>query len=120
MQGWLSPSRDQTRNAYITVATVNKLVESGRLSHGDGAERGGQWRLGGAAPLVFSNGAGAEAHAQIGWVIVGGMTLGTLLTLLVVPAFYTIFARNHQFVPGAASKAVATPAAVLHQQHGDD
>ena len=74
----------------------------------------------GAAPLAFSSGAGAEARAQIGWVIVGGMTLGTLLTLLVVPAFYTIFARNHQHAPGAASIAVATSTAVLQPQHGDD
>lgn len=49
----------------------------------------------GAAPLAFASGAGAESRQQIGWVIVGGMTLGTFLTLLVVPALYTIFARGH-------------------------
>lgn len=49
----------------------------------------------GAAPLAFASGAGAESRQQIGWVIVGGMTLGTLLTLLVVPAFYTFFAKKH-------------------------
>jgi multidrug efflux pump len=50
----------------------------------------------GAAPLAFASGAGAESRQQIGWVIVGGMTLGTLLTLIVVPAFYTLFAREHR------------------------
>lgn len=50
----------------------------------------------GALPLAIASGAGAESRQQIGWVIVGGMTLGTLLTLFVVPTFYTVFARSHQ------------------------
>ena len=32
----------------------------------------------GALPLALSTGAGAESRIQIGWVIVGGMSLGTL------------------------------------------
>jgi multidrug efflux pump len=50
----------------------------------------------GAVPLAIATGAGAESRQQIGWVIVGGMLLGTLLTLFVVPAFYTVLARGHQ------------------------
>ncbi len=50
----------------------------------------------GAIPLALASGAGAETREQIGWVIVGGMTLGTFLTLFVVPAFYILLARNHQ------------------------
>lgn len=50
----------------------------------------------GALPLALARGAGSESRQVIGWVIVGGMTLGTVLTLFVVPTFYTIFARNHQ------------------------
>lgn len=42
----------------------------------------------GALPLVMSSGAGAVARNQIGWVIVGGMVLGTCLTLFVVPVAY--------------------------------
>ncbi len=42
----------------------------------------------GAVPLALAHGAGAESRQQIGWVIVGGMTLGTLLTLFVLPALY--------------------------------
>jgi multidrug efflux pump len=42
----------------------------------------------GAVPLALATGAGAESRQQIGWVIVGGMTLGTLLTLFVLPALY--------------------------------
>jgi multidrug efflux pump len=44
----------------------------------------------GAVPLALSTGAGAESRQQIGWVIVGGMSLGTLLTLFVVPCVYAV------------------------------
>ena len=58
----------------------------------------------GAVPLALATGAGAESRTQIGWVIVGGMSLGTLLTVFVVPTMYSLFAR--QAVPGP-NKAVA-------------
>ncbi|MFN9679128.1 MAG: efflux RND transporter permease subunit [Betaproteobacteria bacterium] len=44
----------------------------------------------GAVPLALAAGAGAESRQQIGWVIVGGLTLGTVLTLYVVPVVYTL------------------------------
>jgi multidrug efflux pump len=44
----------------------------------------------GAVPLALAAGAGAESRQQIGWVIVGGLTFGTVLTLYVVPTVYTI------------------------------
>ncbi|MBC7942657.1 MAG: efflux RND transporter permease subunit, partial [Chitinophagaceae bacterium] len=58
----------------------------------------------GALPLALATGAGAESRQQIGWVIVGGMSLGTLLTIFVVPTIYTLFARKA--VPGE----IKTPA----------
>ncbi len=42
----------------------------------------------GALPLAFATGAGAESRRQIGWVIVGGMSIGTIFTLFVLPAVY--------------------------------
>ncbi|MBN8531183.1 MAG: efflux RND transporter permease subunit [Alphaproteobacteria bacterium] len=48
----------------------------------------------GAVPLAISSGAGAESREQLGLVIVGGMTFGTLLTLFVLPAFYTYVSRQ--------------------------
>ena len=50
----------------------------------------------GAVPLALATGAGAESRQQIGWVIVGGMLLGTLLTLFVVPTVYTLLARRQR------------------------
>ncbi|MFY7857619.1 MAG: efflux RND transporter permease subunit, partial [Rubrivivax sp.] len=52
----------------------------------------------GAVPLALASGAGAESRQQIGWVIVGGMSIGTLLTIFVVPTIYTLFARRR--IPG--------------------
>ena len=48
----------------------------------------------GAVPLAYAEGAGAESRQAIGAVIVGGMTLGTLLTLFVVPTVYSYIARK--------------------------
>ena len=48
----------------------------------------------GAVPLAIATGAGAESRRQIGMVIVGGMSFGTLLTLLVVPVAYSLLARK--------------------------
>ena len=42
----------------------------------------------GALPLALGSGAGAESRQEIGWVIVGGMTLGTFLTLFILPSIY--------------------------------
>src|SRR6478752_3339347 len=54
----------------------------------------------GALPLALAHGAGAESRTQIGWVIVGGMSFGTLLTLFVVPTAYTLLAgHTHDAVP---------------------
>jgi multidrug efflux pump len=63
----------------------------------------------GAVPLAVATGAGAESRIQIGMVIVGGMTLGTLLTLFVVPTFYTLLTRGKVFggAKAAAAKAEA-------------
>jgi len=67
----------------------------------------------GALPLAMATGAGSESRIQIGWVIVGGMSFGTLLTVFVVPTMYTLFARKS--VPGPnKADALDTPAKVGH------
>ncbi|WP_088348631.1 MULTISPECIES: efflux RND transporter permease subunit [Rhodomicrobium] len=64
----------------------------------------------GAIPLALATGAGAESRQQIGWVIVGGMSLGTLLTLFVVPTVYSFIGRKH-----VAHAAPEAPAAAMPQ-----
>jgi len=45
-------------------------------------------------PLILVTGAGAEARNSIGLVLVGGMAIGTLFTLFVIPSIYMLFARD--------------------------
>ncbi len=46
-------------------------------------------------PLTMVTGAGAAARNSIGLVIVSGMAIGTLFTLLVIPAIYMLLAKDH-------------------------
>ena len=61
----------------------------------------------GAVPLAIATGAGSESRVQIGMVIVGGLTVGTILTLFVVPAMYTLLARRQR--SAGAGEAAAAP-----------
>jgi multidrug efflux pump len=49
----------------------------------------------GHLPLCFVTGAGAAARNSIGRVLVGGMTIGTIFTLFIVPSLYMLLAREH-------------------------
>jgi len=60
----------------------------------------------GALPLALATGAGAEARQPIGWVIVGGLTLGTVFTLFVIPTAYVVLTGRRRKHP--AGEAVAT------------
>ena len=48
----------------------------------------------GAVPLAIATGAGAESRQDIGWVIVGGLLVGTLFTLFVIPVVYSYLSRR--------------------------
>jgi multidrug efflux pump len=48
----------------------------------------------GMIPLWFASGPGAESRFAIGFVLGAGMAIGTLFTLFVVPAFYTVIASE--------------------------
>jgi multidrug efflux pump len=51
--------------------------------------------IAGYFPLVLVTGAGAAARNSIGLVLVGGMTIGTVFTLFVIPSIYMLVAREH-------------------------
>jgi multidrug efflux pump len=63
----------------------------------------------GALPLALATGTGAESRQEIGWVIVGGMTFGTLLTLFVLPTAYTLLARDRARTEADGELAVDLP-----------
>jgi multidrug efflux pump len=56
---------------------------------------------------VFVTGAGAKARNSIGLVLVGGMTIGTIFTLFIVPSLYVLIARTHN--EGREDQAEAEP-----------
>jgi len=56
----------------------------------------------GALPLALATGAGAEARQPIGWVIVGGLLLGTLFTLFIIPTAYLLLVRERRPAAGRA------------------
>ncbi|KRA16528.1 efflux RND transporter permease subunit [Acidovorax sp. Root568] len=112
-----------TKHGILIVEFTNQLREEG-MEMVDALVKASAQRLRpilmttgamvlGAIPLALATGAGAETRTQIGWVIVGGMSLGTLLTIFVVPTMYTLFARKA--VPGAnTAVAVDQPAHPVH------
>ncbi len=48
----------------------------------------------GSIPLIFAGGAGANARNQLGWTIAGGMTIGTICTLFILPVIYLTLRNN--------------------------
>ncbi len=115
-----------TKHGILIVEFTNQLREQG-LEMVDALVKASAQRLRpilmttgamvlGAIPLALASGAGAESRMQIGWVIVGGMSLGTLLTIFVVPTMYSLLARST--VPGArTSVARELPADPVAQGH---
>lgn len=104
-----------TKHGILIVEFANQLQEQGRDKL-DAVIEAAVLRLRpilmttgamvlGALPLATATGAGAESRQEIGWVIVGGMTFGTLLTLFVVPTVYTLLARRREGPVGAAATA---------------
>ncbi|HEX5389360.1 MAG TPA: efflux RND transporter permease subunit [Burkholderiaceae bacterium] len=104
-----------TKHGILIVEFANQLREQG-MPMRDAVQESAALRLRpilmttgamvlGSIPLALATGAGAESRQQIGWVIVGGMSLGTLLTIFVVPTMYTLFARKK--VPGGNKAAVS-------------
>ena len=63
-------------------------------------------------PLTLVSGPGAAARNSIGIVLVGGMTIGTIFTLFVVPSVYVLIAKDH-------SKARARQARAATAQDGE-
>ena len=110
-----------TKHGILIVEFANQLREQG-VDTLEAIQRSAAQRLRpimmttgamvlGAVPLALATGAGAESRQQIGWVIVGGMSLGTLLTVFVVPTMYTLLARKHAPGPRTEPTLSSHPAA---------
>ncbi|MEI6126002.1 MAG: efflux RND transporter permease subunit, partial [Pseudomonadota bacterium] len=94
-----------SRNGILIVEFANKLQVKG-LSKLEAVRDASMSRLrpilmisvatiAGHFPLTLVTGAGAAARNSIGLVLVGGMAIGTLFTLFVIPSIYMLIARDH-------------------------
>ena len=93
------------KNGILIVEFANKLQLEGRAKL-DAVREAALIRLrpilmttaatiAGHLPLTLVTGAGAAARNSIGLVLVGGIAVGTLFTLIFVPALYMLIARDH-------------------------
>jgi multidrug efflux pump len=94
-----------SKNGILIVEFANKLQRKG-LSKQEAVREAALTRLrpvlmtsvatiAGHFPLTLVTGAGAEARNSIGLVLVGGMAIGTLFTLFVIPSVYMLITRDH-------------------------
>ena len=108
------------KHGILIVEFSNQLQEQGRTKF-DAVVEAAALRLRpilmttgamvlGSLPLAIASGAGAEARNQIGWVVVGGMGIGTFFTLFVVPVMYLLIGRDHQKVAARQARREAEPA----------
>jgi len=94
-----------SKNGILIVEFANKLQAGGMVKF-DAVHQAAMTRLrpilmttaatiAGHFPLTLVTGAGAAARNSIGLVLVGGMAVGTLFTLFVIPSIYMLVARDH-------------------------
>ena len=93
------------KNGILIVEFANKLQQTG-LTKLEAIAQAARIRLrpvmmttvatvAGHFPLTLVTGAGAAARNSIGLVLVGGMTIGTIFTLFIVPSLYMLIAKEH-------------------------
>jgi len=95
-----------SKHGILMVAFANELQVSEGLDRRRAIEQAARVRLRpilmttaamvvGLVPLLTATGAGAASRFSIGVVVVAGMSIGTLFTLFVLPAVYTVLAKDH-------------------------
>lgn len=106
-----------TKNGILIVEFINQMRDAGR-SFNEAIYEASEIRLRpvlmtalstimGSLPLIFASGAGAESRATLGVVIFSGVSMATALTLFVIPALYSLFAKNTGSPEAIAKELVA-------------
>jgi multidrug efflux pump len=111
-----------SKNGILIVEFANKLQLAGK-SKIEAVHEAAMTRLrpilmtsvatvAGHFPLTLVTGAGAAARNSIGLTLVGGMSIGTIFTLFVVPSVYVLLAKDHskERTPEQAGQEIIQPA----------
>lgn len=110
--GFIALSGVAVLNGLVMVTFINQLRQDG-LAIGNAVRRGALTRLRpvlmtalvaslGFVPMALATGTGAEVQRPLATVVIGGLVSSTALTLLVLPALYSLFAGP---LPPAAPSA---------------
>jgi HAE1 family hydrophobic/amphiphilic exporter-1 len=104
------------KNGIVLIDLVNRLREEG-LDRRSALIEGGRARLRpilmttltailGLLPMAVGGGEGAEVRAPMAITVIGGLTISTLLTLVVIPVVYALLDR-HQYAQDSATAGLA-------------
>ena len=116
-----------SKHGILIVEFANELQRAGKTKR-EAIEQAAATRLRpilmttaamvlGVMPLVIASGAGAAGRFNMGLVITTGLTIGTLFTLFVVPAFYLLLAQDHHAEAAKKLEDDTTLAPAGHHAH---
>ena len=114
-------------NGIVLVSYINQLRSEG-LRDREAIVRGCLLRLRpvlmtalvamlGLIPLALSHGIGSEVQRPLAVVVIGGLVSSTLLTLIVLPTLYGVFAEAKQPAPAEDTHATPRQRLALHTDH---
>jgi HAE1 family hydrophobic/amphiphilic exporter-1 len=112
-------------NAILLVDYTNTLRHRDKMQLRAAIELAGRHRLRpilmtslctalGLVPMALGIGEGAELQAPLARVVIGGLMTSTIITLVFVPAMYTLFEEGWR---GIFKRGPATPAAPAAEAH---
>lgn len=103
--GFIALSGVAVLNGVVMVSAINRLRSESGMSVMEAVKAGASQRLRpvlmtalvaalGFIPMALNQGIGAEVQRPLATVVIGGILSATLLTLVVLPALYTLFERD--------------------------
>ncbi|MBS1720360.1 MAG: efflux RND transporter permease subunit [Armatimonadetes bacterium] len=103
--GFIALSGVAVLNGVVMVSAINRLRSESGMSVLEAVKTGASQRLRpvlmtalvaalGFIPMALNTGIGAEVQRPLATVVIGGILSATLLTLVVLPALYTLFERD--------------------------
>jgi cobalt-zinc-cadmium resistance protein CzcA len=127
--GFIALSGIAVLNGLVMRTYIRQLMDRG-LEAKDAIIEGAMTRLRpvamtalvaslGFVPMALATGTGAEVQRPIATVVIGGLISATLLTLLVLPALYTLFGEERRITPAAGASRPLTEEK-LAETHGVD